>query len=195
MFNKEGFEKLGEDIYVYHNFVTEDECNNLVKIAESVEEHDWHGRFNTSGEGHKWSNRSIDELIPIHNRIKSLLHEGISLGTNQTIVRMKTGATWGLHSDNHDFLKLREASRALKDGEEFDLYPNNVVGIVAYFNDFSGGCLNYPNQGITYQPKKGDLVMHSSEENCLHEVTKLISEVRYSHSNNLFTYIKAPKGL
>ena len=40
MFNKEGFEKLGEDIYVYHNFVTEDECNNLVKIAESVEEHD-----------------------------------------------------------------------------------------------------------------------------------------------------------
>ena len=80
MFNKEGFEKLGEDIYVYHNFVTEDECNNLVKIAESVEEHDWHGRFNTSGEGHKWSNRSIDELIPIHNRIKSLLHEGIGCG-------------------------------------------------------------------------------------------------------------------
>lgn len=194
MFNKDNFEKLGEDIYVYHNFVTEEECDVIVDIAKSVEEKDWHGRFNTDGEGHKWSNRSVDEILPIHNRIVSLLDEGISLGTNQTIVRMKKGAKWGLHADNHDFLKLREASKNLKDDEEFDLRQNNVVGIVAYFNDFVGGCLNYPNQGVTYQPKKGDLVMHSSEENCLHEVTELLSEVRYSHSNNLFNYIKAPKG-
>ena len=38
MFNKDGFEKLGEDIYVYHNFVTEDECNYIIDISKSFSE-------------------------------------------------------------------------------------------------------------------------------------------------------------
>lgn len=194
MFNKDGFEKLGEDIYVYHNFVSEEDCDSITSIAKSLSEDGWIGRFNTDGEGHKNSKISIDLLLPIHERIRSILDDGIFLGANLSLVRMRKGAKWGLHADNHDFLKLREASLNLKDDEEFEVYPNNIVGIVIYFNEFEGGCLNYPNQGVTYQPQKGDLVMHSSEENCLHEVTELLSDVRYSHSNNLYNLIKAPKG-
>jgi len=65
MFNKDGFEKLGDDIYVYHNFVTDDECNSIINIAESMLEDEWMGRFGTPGEGHKTSNRSLDQLVPI----------------------------------------------------------------------------------------------------------------------------------
>jgi hypothetical protein len=36
MFNKDGFEKIGEDIYVYHNFVTKEECDEIVNIANTT---------------------------------------------------------------------------------------------------------------------------------------------------------------
>lgn len=195
MFNKDGFEKIGEDIYVYHNFVTEEECDSILDIAKSLTEEEWVGRFNTTGEGHKTSNRSIDHLIPIKKRLSDKLEEGIYLAENISIVRMKKGATWGLHSDNHDFLDLIAASKLYTEGQEYTLEKNNIWGLVMYFNDFDGGRLFYPNQGVEYQPKRGDLVIHSSEEHCLHGVDELKSDVRYSHSNNLFNYIKVPKGI
>jgi hypothetical protein len=195
MFNKDGFEKIGEDIYVYHNFVTEEECDSILDIAKSLTEEEWVGRFNTTGEGHKTSNRSIDHLIPIKKRLSDKLEEGIYLAENISIVRMRKGATWGLHSDNHDFLDLIAASKLYTEGQEYTLEKNNIWGLVMYFNDFDGGRLFYPNQGIEYQPKRGDLVIHSSEEHCLHGVDELKSDVRYSHSNNLFNYIKVPKGI
>jgi len=195
MFNKDGFEKIGEDIYVYHNFVTEEECDSILDIAKSLTEEEWVGRFNTTGEGHKTSNRSIDHLIPIKKRLSDKLEEGIYLAENISIVRMRKGATWGLHSDNHDFLDLIAASKLYTEGQEYTLEKNNIWGLVMYFNDFDGGRLFYPNQGVEYQPKRGDLVIHSSEEHCLHGVDELKSDVRYSHSNNLFNYIKVPKGI
>lgn len=191
MFNKEGFKKLGEDIYVYHNFVTDEECNEVVKLAKDLPEELWRG--NPSPTEHKSSGVNTDIIPLIQKRIKSLLDDGIDLHFNNGVIRMLKGASWGLHSDNHDFLKIREASKLLKDSDEYDLVKNNIMGIVLYFNDFEGGALNYPEQGVTYQPKRGDFVIHSSEDHCKHEVTELLSDVRYSHSNNLFNYIKVPK--
>ena len=195
MFNKDGFEKIGEDIYVYHNFVTEKECDSIIDIAKSLTEEEWIGRFNTPGEGHKTSNRSIDQLVPIKKRLSDKLEKGIYLADNISIVRMLKGATWPLHADNHDFLDLIKASKSYVEGQEYTLEKNNIWGLVMYFNDFDGGCLFYPNQKVEYQPRKGDLVIHSSEEHCLHGVNELKSDVRYSHSNNLFNYIKVPKGI
>lgn len=193
MFNKDGFEKLGEDIYVYHNFATDEECDEIVRLAEGLLEESWKG--NPSPTEHKVNGINTDTLPAIQKRIQSRLDSGIDLHINNGVVRMLKGSSWGLHSDNHDFLEIRESSKRLKDEDDFDLAKNNVMGIILYFNDFEGACLNYPDQDITYQPQKGDLVIHSSEEHCKHRVTELISEVRYSHSNNLFEYIKVPKGL
>jgi hypothetical protein len=136
---------------------------------------------------------SLDIIQPIKERFSNKLEDEIFMGLNLGVVRMKSGDSWGLHSDNHDSLYLREKSAKLKDGEDFTLEFNNIWGIVMYFNDFEGGDIFYPEQGISYHPKKGDLLIHSSEDHCLHGVSKLISEVRYSHSNNLFNYIKVPK--
>jgi hypothetical protein len=193
MFDKTNFEKLGEDIYVYHNFVTEEECNFILDIAKSFTEEEWNGRFNTTGEGHKIANKSIESLVPIKKRLSDKLEKEIYLGENLSIIKMTKGDTWPLHSDNNDFLDLRNASKLYVEGQEYKLEKNNIWGLIMYFNDFDGGCLFYPNQGLEYQPKKGDLVIHSSEEHCLHGVSELKSDVRYSHSNNLFNYIKVPK--
>lgn len=192
MFNKSGFNQIGKDIYVYHNFITEEECNELVKIGESFKEEIWKSRFGTKEEGHQWLEYSIEQLIPIHKRLSSILDDEVYLSDNLSLIRMKKGATWGVHSDNHDFLHLIEANKKLKDGEEFELRQNNVMGVVMYFNNFDGGKLYYTKQKIEYQPKKGDLVMHSSEEHCEHGVDELKSDIRYSHSNHLYKMIKVP---
>lgn len=195
MFNKDGFEKLGDDIYVYHNFITEQECNELVAIGESLQESDWLSRPQTEKEGHQWSNLSLEKLVPIHKRLSDKLDEGVYLSDNLSLIRMKKGATWGLHADNHDFIHLIKANKTLKESEEFELRRNNIFGLIMYFNDFEGGCVYYPTQNLEYQPKKGDLLIHSSGEHCLHGVNELKSEVRYSHSNHLYNMIKVPKNL
>lgn len=191
MFNKEGFEKIGEDIYVYHNFVTDEQCDEVVRLADKLHPANWEGRPDPKDHKHAAINTNI--ITSLQERVKVLLDNGIDLHRNNSVVRMTKGCVWGLHADNHDFLDLRMRSESLKDGEEYTLEKNNIMGLIFYFNDFEGGSLSYPEQGISYHPKRGDFVIHSSEDHCKHSVDELLSDVRYSHSNNLFNYIKVPK--
>jgi hypothetical protein len=194
MFNKNGFKTIGDNIYVYNNFVTEQECNQILSLIKTFQEDKWMGRFSIDGEGHKWYDFSVDLLVPIKKRIENILDDKIYLGDNLSIIRMLKGQSWGLHSDDHDYKEIVKASKNLKEGEEFELRQNIVMGLILYFNEFEGGDLYYPIQNVGYQPKKGDLVIHGPDKNCQHKVNKLISDVRYSHSNHLYEIIKVPKG-
>ena len=75
MFNKNGFITLGKDIFVYKNFVTEQECEILVQEAISVPEDKWRQNFNKKGEGNERSMIWTEKLISIHERIKFILEE------------------------------------------------------------------------------------------------------------------------
>lgn len=189
MFNTEGFVKLGKDIYVYNNFISDNECKEICKIAETIEDNNWMHLDDTAR-----SFKEIEQLVPIHDRIKSLLDQEVYLGTYKKLVRMKKGSIGKRHADYYDFRLQREANAQLKKGEKFKLVENIVGALILYFNDFEGGSLSYPVQGISYKPKKGDLLIHSSEKHCLHQVTEVLSEFRYSHSNHFFNYIKVPEG-
>jgi hypothetical protein len=194
MFNKGAFINLGEDIYVYPNFVSENDCKEIIEEIESIPEEKWVGQFNEGLQGNERTLIWINKIIPVHEKIKSLLDENVYLSGGLAAIRMKLGTEGPHHSDNFEFLEIREASNQLKPGEDFDLAKNNIAGLIVYFNDFEGGEIYYSNQDVTYAPKAGDLVIHSSEDHCKHQVKKLKSEIRYSHSNNLFDYIKVPKG-
>ena len=194
MLNLDGAIVLGNDIYVYPNFISEDECSNIVDIIKSIPEEDWHGRFNEGGQGYEVAYQPIEQIEILNNRLKNILDDGIGLGWSLAPTRMRLGMVGPHHSDNFDFLKVVEASKSLKDGEDFDLAENNIAGIIMYFNDFEGGEIYYSNQDVLYAPKAGDLVIHSSQEHCRHQVQEVKSEVRYSHSSHLFTTVKVPKG-
>jgi hypothetical protein len=194
MLNLDGFIKLGEDIHVYHNFVSQKECEDMVKDIESIPEDKWLGRFNEAKEGAEHSTQRSPGLAPIKERLQLLLDKDTFLGTGMCCTRMKKGMFGPHHSDNFDFLKTVEASNNLKDDEDFDIAENNLAGIIIYFNDFEGGELHYSNQWVSYYPKAGDLVIHSSQNHCRHQVQELKSEIRYSYSSHLFNMIKVPKG-
>lgn len=189
MLNLKNAEVISENIYVYHNFVTEEECKNILDRIQGLEDSAWVGDERA---GHKRT-ISIDTIAKIRDRVQELLDDGYFVGSNVNPIRMLKGSTWGLHTDEHDFLDVKEAMSLYKEGDPFNLEQLNVAGMILYFNEFDGGSLTYPNKNIEYHPQKGDLVIHGAGEDCLHGVTELLSEVRYTHSNHIYTMVKVPK--
>jgi len=191
MFNKDGFKKIGEDIYVYENFVSKSDCEDILEEIKKIKEDEW---FNLSSELHSVSKQKVEKIKLIREKIESILEKDYFVGFNTNPVRMKIGAKWGEHSDDTDFKDIVEASKKYKSGEDFDLADNTQMGFIVYFNDFKGGEVYYPNQNIEYAPKKGDLLIHSAFEHCTHGVKPVTSEIRYSYSNHIFNQVKVPKG-
>ena len=189
--NIEGFEEIGQDIFIYRGFLSFSELNTIQSEINSLNEDDW--KFAPIND-RMYNKVSFPNNIlnPIRERIISFLPEGYFLGQGTSFVRLFKGDDWGIHSDAHDFLPIREKSAQLKDDEPFEWADNERWGLVLYFNDFEGGELYYPEQNIEYKQKPGDLVIHSAEKHCAHGVRPVKSAIRYSHSNHIFDKIKVP---
>jgi hypothetical protein len=194
MFKLDGFIKLGKDIYVYHDFVSKEERFEILKDIDDIPEEKWVGHFNEGSQGAETAHIPLDKFIPINKRLSEMLDSDVYLGSSLSATRMKMGWVGPHHTDNFDFLNVVEASKNLKEEEPFDTAENSIAGLIMYLNDFEGGEIYYSNQDITYYPKAGDLLIHSSQEHCKHQVQKVISDIRYSHSSHLFNLIKVPKG-
>ena len=141
-------------------------------FRSDLKEDDWIADKNLSKKEWRYNRISISNNIlnPIHEKIISFLPEGYYLGGGTSFVRLFQGDVWWPHFDAHDFLPIREKAAQLKDGEPFKWADNEKWGLVIYFNDFEGGELYYPTQNIKYKQNPGDLVIHSAEEHCIHEV-------------------------
>lgn len=188
-YNNPNFKKIGNDIYVYENFISKEELeliNNRINSGIDLWAHN-----DPLDKRQHWSLR-VEETSFIVPRLQSLIGDNYFVRDHANIIRLKMGDDWGLHSDNHEFIAIRELSKTLKDGEDFELVDNNIWGIVIYFNDFVGGEIFYPEQNIEYKPNAGDLVIHSSDEHCIHGVKPVLSDARYSHSNAIYEKIKVP---
>jgi hypothetical protein len=191
MFDK-GFTKLGEDIYVYKNFVSKEELINISDYLKTLSDDDWY----EDNKDIKWMLRTDDTKIlePIRDRIVSLSDKDMTVGHNTVFVKMKSGYSWAVHEDEYEFKDVIKKSKTYVEGDAFDLVDVSVYGIVIYFNEFEGGEIYYPEQNIEYKPNPGDMVIHGSGFNCRHGVKEILSDVRYSHSNHISRKIKITKG-
>jgi hypothetical protein len=191
MFDQDSrFTKLGNDIYVYKNFLSQEEIKPIIdKINGNI---DLWSHCDPKNPQQR-NSIQINETMFINEKLKTLIDNKYFIKDHSTVVRLKNGDEWGLHSDNHDYLHVRELSKNLKANEEFELVDNNIWGVVIYFNNFKGGEIFYPEQNIEYKPMPGDLVIHSSDEHCIHGVRPVLSDFRYSYSNAIYETIKIPK--
>ena len=48
-----------------------------------------------------------------------------------------------------------------------------------YHNDVAGGNIYYPEIGVSYHPKQGDIVMHPGTTKYRHGVQKVLKDTRY----------------
>jgi hypothetical protein len=193
MFNKDLFEKIGEDIYVYRNFMSPEESDSVTLYLDSLPPEDYwqphpEKRFKVIEE------KGVERLQEIRSRIQSLLHDGYFVGTNIHPHKLLQGTKRYAHSDNSEFLEASKASALYVDGEEFDYADGIDMGMYIFFNDFEGGEFYYEDQDIVYKPLKGDLIFHSPEDHCKHSTKEVLSEKYYAWPNHIYHMIKVPKG-
>lgn len=191
MFNKKNFEKLGNEIYLYKNFANEEECSVILQETRAIKENEWNQFTET---GRSVSSLKVYSTLLIRERIRSLVDEGCSLGNSLSVQRMLIGAFGPPHIDNHGFENVVKANSLYVEGSEFELKENSYYGTVFYFNEFEGGSLYYPNQGVHCSPNIGDLIIHSSFEPARHGILKVTKGVRYSYANHIYKNEKVPKG-
>jgi hypothetical protein len=192
MFNKEGAEEISKDIFVFHNFIEKDICDIIFNKAQQLQDKDWelfgpHERYMSI-------RRVSEELHTVKNKIDLLLQDEAYLGNAMGVQKMIKGSYMPPHSDNFEFKDVIKGMNEYVEGTDFDLVPNNCYGLVVYFNDFEGGEIEYIKKDIKYKPSPGDLVIHCSSEDCAHRVNEVKSDVRYAYANNIFKYVKIPKG-
>lgn len=187
-----GFQQLGNEIYVYKSFLSSEEVNQYKSIIDIyVENNLWdNGMDHPFFKGRVTSN--IPELEKVRKKMIDIFEPEYKVGPNISASVLRTGDHWDLHFDAHDFMEKREISATVKDGDPFILIDDSKYGTVIYFNEFEGGNLFYPTQNISYHPEPGDLMLHSSEEFCLHGVSEVIKGPRYGLSGHLSQPMKFP---
>jgi hypothetical protein len=183
------FKKIGNEIYVYENFLSKNECDSIVSLLDSLEENKW--ILDRPDMIMRRTDR-LEEIIYVRNKMLEIVPDGLILGPASTATRLVSGDSWGEHSDVHDFAEIEKIAATYIEGNPYEEKDLSVYGSVVYFNKFEGGEIYYPTQGIIYASNPGDLVVHSSSPLCFHGVKPVISEKRYSYSNHMYKKVKVP---
>ena len=92
--------------------------------------------------------------------------------TSPAIVRWLPGQLQQPHADK----ELHEGGNAGKPND-FPFY--DIAGLFYLNDDYEGGELYFPNQGIQFKPKRGSAYFFPGDMNYIHGVTAIESGIRY----------------
>lgn len=188
LFNNSNLIEIGKDIYVYKNFLSNEECDKYASFAKSLPEDKW-----------KTSNNQVYiaektySLRPVPGKIRKIVPEELKVAMGCQIIRLSEGAKYEPHHDANIYTDVIDRFNKYKDGDDFDLELYPLYGIVVYLNDFEGGEIYYPEQGLEYKPSKGDLVIHSAGKHCTHGTRPVIAGDRYTYTSSVAKEVKVAK--
>lgn len=173
-FNLNNQNRLKEDILVFENFLSDEECDAVIKYWDfSVENNtlkwdpiSFYDSFasNLPDDEHK-KNFGLEDDFFIN--LKSKIQEAVEICRGSGVKEVSyhaqkwiPGAFAGFHSDNSPI-----------DSPEFNAFERSKWAAFLYLNDdFSGGALNFRDHPITVQPKKGMLAAFAGGHHNIHEV-------------------------
>lgn len=183
-----------ENIVELENFMTEEEVDFLDKAARSLTVWDvTQSHVNENGtvvyDAGFWKDRvasspSLDandpRIVPIITglvqRLKPIVEDFFQVRaqpTGQTIVKWLPGQYQHPHADK----ELHEGPDAGKPND----FPNYDIASLFYINDdYEGGELYFPNQGIQFKPKRGAAYFFPGDKEYIHGVTEVKSSLRYT---------------
>jgi hypothetical protein len=183
-----------ENIVELENFMTEEEVEFLDKAARSITVWDvTQSHVNENGtvvyDAGFWKDRvasrpSLDKNDPrigviIENlvgRLKPIIEDFFNVKaqpTGQTIVKWLPGQLQHPHAD-------KELHYGPDAGTPND-FPHYDIASLFYINDdYLGGELYFPNQGIQFKPKRGAAYFFPGDMNYVHGVTEVRESLRYT---------------
>jgi hypothetical protein len=183
-----------ENIIELENFMTEDEINFLEEAAKSKTIWDvTQSHANENGtviyDAGYWKDRvasrpSLDKndikigpvIEGLYARLKPIIENFYNVRvqpTGTTIVRWLPGQFQNPHAD-----------KELHDGPDAGLpndFPYYDIASLFYLNeDYEGGELYFPLQGIQFKPKRGAAYFFPGDMNYVHGVTEIKNGIRYT---------------
>lgn len=180
-----GSVEIGNDIYVYKNFLAKEIIDEARDEINSIPEKDWLDglQFNKptirtvdSNFARKVLKKVQDEVVPY----------GLFLEGTQSINQIKVGSGMELHSDDCPHCKkIKNPSIEISDHEAKRCV---LYGIVVYLSEFAGGEIYYPNQEVIFAPEPGDMIIHASSVECKHGVKPVLSGNRFVVSPYIVKY-------
>jgi hypothetical protein len=197
-----------ENIVAIEDFMTEEELtllNNFARANETWDVTETH--YNEDGtviyDSGYWDHRVatapiLNSIAPevskaikgMQKRLKERVDSFFNLDAHPTspaIVRWLPGQRQQPHADK----ELHEGENR---GKPNDFPYYDIAGLFYINDDYEGGELYFPNQGIQFKPKAGAAYFFPGDMNYIHGVTEIKSGIRYvcpffwtikSHNNPL----------
>lgn len=174
--------KLADEIYLYKNFLSQDEAATLHELALSLSEEEW-----KTENVNKWhedkGSKSRGELKFLYNRLNDLISPEYTILPSTSFQRLRTGQDMYVHADSPG----EENPDDVSSNDTYCTCHIVKYGLVVYINDdFLGGEIFYPRKGIEYKPVSGDLLIHSSSVEYDHGVREVLSGTRFIYPNFMF---------
>lgn len=175
------------------SFMTQEEHEFLLTEARKITIWDvTETHYNEDGTviyDHKyWENRvatrkSLDannpEIAPVIEKLQARLKIEVDKffnvdahATSPAIVRWLPGQLQNPHADK----ELHEGENA---GKPNDFPYYDIAGLFYLNDDYEGGELYFPLQGIQFKPKPGGAYFFPGDRNFIHGVTQITSGIRY----------------
>lgn len=176
-----------------NNFIKNEELLFLIKEAREIKFWDitedhyneegtliydssyWKDRVATS-RSLELNNPEINPVIvELQQRLKKevdLFYSVDAMPTSTAIVRWLPGQLQMPHADK----ELHEGDNA---GKPNDFPWYDIAGLFYLNDDYEGGELYFPNQGIQFKPKAGSAYFFPGDRNYIHGVTEVKSGIRY----------------
>jgi hypothetical protein len=188
------FGSSSENIVELESFMTNEELDKLSTFARTITEWDytetrynedgtviydseyWKDRVATSNTMHKQNPEIYPMIEKMVARLKIVIDEFFNVdawATNPAIVRWLPGQFQNPHADK----ELHEGDNAGKPND----FPYYDLASLFYLNDdYEGGELYFPKQGIQFKPKAGAAYFFPGDLNYIHGVSKIESGIRYT---------------
>lgn len=180
------FEKLSDEVYLCRNFLTKEECENL--IVEAKENCDTFQHSYTSKSLFLYRDRLIN-LLNFDNQ-NNVVPDNINKDWNKIALRVEDENDtrefcFAPHVDIYNLFDkyFEESTLEKKRGieEEIDI---GYLSFVMYFSEnFDGGEIFYPEYNIKYKPKIGDIILHNIQ--IIHSVYKVRNGERWSYQGSI----------
>lgn len=183
-----------EHIVEIENFLTDGECEYLLSFTKNnnvwdpgqdvynengtiIYQHNvWKDRVATKASLEKTDPVVVTMLEGIINRLKPIIEDHFDVEvypTGPCLVRWPVGSMQWPHADK----ELHEGPDAGKPGN----FPWYDLGTIFYLNeDYEGGRLHFPKQGVAIKPKKKAAYFFPGDLNYIHGVDVITEGVRYT---------------
>jgi hypothetical protein len=176
--------KLADEIYVFKNFLSTNECSEILASLETFSKSGWANSEEYSDSSEVTPYLQVVKganVVELYQRLADFVGPDFEPLPSNSINRLLPGQSLHAHWDSPG------EEEQVPDGVADPYQTCHIVkyGTVVYLSEFEGGEIYYSRLGIEYKPSPGDLVIHSSFEEYEHGVRSVISGTRYVYSTFL----------